>query len=77
MCVCLCVFAALSYNFAIDQYHPLVAKKGIMPSPFLDEKGHPKEFIWQAVNEDELQGLFHTQGKCPGGRVVSAPELGS
>ena len=48
-----------------------------MPSPFLDEKGHPKEFIWQAVNEDELQGLFHTQGKCPGGRVVSASELGS
>lgn len=48
--------AALSYNYAIDQYHPLVAKKGTMPSPFLDEKGHPKEFIWQAVNEEELQG---------------------
>lgn len=48
--------AALSYNFAIDQYHPLVAKKGCMPSPFLDDKGHPKEFIWQMIDEDELQG---------------------
>lgn len=48
--------AALSYNFAIDQYHPLVAKKGSMPSPFLDEKGYPKEFMWQMVDEDELQG---------------------
>ncbi|XP_052235059.1 inversin-like isoform X4 [Dreissena polymorpha] len=48
--------AALSYNFAIDQYHPLVAKKGSMPSPFLDEKGYPKEFIWQMIDEEELQG---------------------
>ena len=58
---CLLAFlysAALSYNFAIDQYHPLVAKKGCMPSPFLDEKGHPKEFIWQMIDEDELQGLI-------------------
>ncbi|XP_052812830.1 inversin-like isoform X2 [Mya arenaria] len=48
--------AALSYNFAIDQYHPLVAKKGCLPSPFLDERGHPKEFLWQMIDEDELQG---------------------
>ena len=58
MFVIVCVSTALSYNYAIDQYHPLVAKKGMMPSPFLDEKGHPKEFIWQAVNEEELQGLY-------------------
>jgi len=49
---------ALSYNFAIDQYHPLVAKKGMMPSPFLDERGYPKEFIWQMVDEEELQGCL-------------------
>ena len=61
----------MSYNFAMDQYHPLVAKKGLMPSPFLDEKGHPKEFIWQMVDEDELQGLkislspFNTLGLSP------------
>ena len=58
MFVIVCVSTALSYNYAIDQYHPLIAKKGMMPSPFLDEKGHPKEFIWQAVNEEELQGLW-------------------
>uniref|UniRef100_K1PRS0 Inversin n=1 Tax=Magallana gigas TaxID=29159 RepID=K1PRS0_MAGGI len=47
--------AALSYNFAVDNYHPLASKKGFLPTPFLDETGHPRDFDWKPIEDEDLE----------------------
>ncbi|XP_021351828.1 inversin-like isoform X2 [Mizuhopecten yessoensis] len=46
--------AATSYNFAVDRYHPLMAKKGYLPTPFLDMMGHPRDFNWGPLEDEEF-----------------------
>lgn len=46
--------AALSYNFAVDRYHPLVAKKGYIPTPFVDDEAFPRNFNWRPIDDDEF-----------------------
>lgn len=46
--------AALSYNFAVDRYHPLVSKKGFLPSPFIDNQGYPRNFDWNPLEDEDL-----------------------
>ena len=48
-------FSALSYNFAVDNYHPLASKKGFLPTPFLDETGHPRDFDWKPIEDEDLE----------------------
>lgn len=47
--------SALSYNFAVDNYHPLASKKGFLPTPFLDETGHPRDFDWKPIEDEDLE----------------------
>lgn len=49
------ILSALSYNFAVDNYHPLASKKGFLPTPFLDETGHPRDFDWKPIEDEDLE----------------------
>lgn len=51
-------FSALSYNFAVDRYHPLVSKKGFLPSPFIDPQGYPKNFDWNPLEDEDLASKY-------------------
>ncbi|KAK3083082.1 hypothetical protein FSP39_013452 [Pinctada imbricata] len=47
--------AALSYNFAVDNYHPLSSKKGGLPTPFLDDHAQPQDFDWRPIEDEDFE----------------------
>jgi hypothetical protein len=53
------IIAALSYNFAVDRYHPLVSKKGFLPSPFIDNQGYPRNFDWNPLEDEDLASKLY------------------
>jgi hypothetical protein len=42
----------------VDNYHPLASKKGFLPTPFLDDTGHPRDFDWKPIEDEELESKY-------------------